>query len=1695
MSGRRLAVVATVEHHDDPVLSRFAVPSADVPAFAEVLGDSGLGGYEVAFLRNPGVQEAFEQVQSLFEGRDQDDSVLFYFRGVMLTGPGGGLFLAGSDTAMGRPADTALDVAQVAVLLQRSRAGQAVVLLDGRTGGPVDAGHHFRAARSAEWQSRVVIAATARPEPPTFAGLIADGVRSGTADRDRDGFIGIGELHDHLRERDPSVRQWVFGSGRQPYVSRVRRQGSDQMTLIAQLAAAAAGEDLSRAVEARETLRRMATGEGRVAAAAAAALRRTSVRIAEPALDFGRVAPGTRQLAAGVPVQGPPLAAASAVSTSAEGLHARLEGGLLRISWFPTVGRLDGAITLDGPAGTARLVVTGEVTEDFDVATGGWVPAAGVNGVEPDPTDAFPPGAVPQGSTGVQVPAGPPPAVSARPGPYPPGVAPAPYGSQGPGGPAYTPHGAGGQAPPAPYGPQGAGAQAPPGTAHAPNRSLENAGGPPVPVDAPPAGSPDLSRQEAAGSPPPDPGTAPAAPMPPGTAAAPARRGPFPPGPPQPGAPQPGVLQPGAPGIVGRASVGPMPPAPAQEGDPVTTSGDEPARSDAPASQETGRVSTPGDEAALTGGPATTDRPHASAAGFDAAVNSPEASGAAADGPAASSPAVPRQRDATRHPISPAGDTAAQSWPGSGGWPSSTPGGFGWSSATTPGSPPAAAESGAISGTPNAPEPTPARTGPTPDPTDAPANTPTGPESSPDRMAPDARSDETGFEPRRPEETEAAQSGAASAPGADVPARPAGSGGQDVREPHPNAEPIGLGSRESHPTAEPIDQGSRESHPTAESIGQGPREPHPTAGSPESSSQSSREPQPTTGSPESSSQDPRKPQATAGPVGSGGHDEPEAGITPGTAGPQSDTAPEVSRPETTADAATPVAGSAPLAGRNPDPQDAADDSPATARAGGDDSRPGGYVGAAVAAAGAAMAARLSNEDVPGEQAPVPDAPRSGDVPEAGATASPNGIAEPDAGGPPRPQRVQGRASMPSQREPGAGWPAASGAGGLWPGEAPEAAELPAAGHEGSSPGAAQHTASGNPWLTSPNRPVSGAQPSAPISGTPAGPWRGTPPSPGAPAGSQPTSGGPAWPAASPTSGSPAAPVPGRPTATGDAPAGPAPTSGSPAAPWHGTAPTSGSPAAPWHGTAPTSGGATAAWPAGSVPTSGSPADPWHGTPPPSANPPWPTGGAAEPTSGQPASPWPGTTPTSGAAPWPGTTPASGAPADPWQQAAPISGSRAAPWPHTAAPTSGSPPNAWPAAAAGGWQAAASPGAAAWPGSTDWAPAPPGGPGQPGGPGPAYPADKPPPRRRGLKVAGILLAIATLAAGSYLGVRLALGGDDRDNATPGAAPQQSVAVDPQGSAAPTEGAPAAPVPVSLAKPVVADRFRLGREPEGVAVSPDNRTVFVADQNSKDVHFVDLGSRKIVAVKVPNTPRFLAVSEDGGRIYVSMFENDFTGNGLAVIDTAKRTVVKTIRTGPRPFEPAVAPDGQVWVPIHNGARVEIFDPRSLTESGRISVPPNPHWVTFSPDGGIAYTANHESSQISVINAKEGLVLRNIKVGRSPHSIAVTPDGRTLIVTNYDLDTVEVFDTGSLKRLHRLAVGKEPQAVITSTDGRHAYVVNEGSDNLSVVDLKAGKVVSTVAVGDSPRVVALSPDGLRLYVTDGGGRTVTVLRTSEK
>ena len=301
--------------------------------------------------------------------------------------------------------------------------------------------------------------------------------------------------------------------------------------------------------------------------------------------------------------------------------------------------------------------------------------------------------------------------------------------------------------------------------------------------------------------------------------------------------------------------------------------------------------------------------------------------------------------------------------------------------------------------------------------------------------------------------------------------------------------------------------------------------------------------------------------------------------------------------------------------------------------------------------------------------------------------------------------------------------------------------------------------------------------------------------------------------------------------------------------------------------------------------------------------------------------------------------------------------------------------------------------------------------------------------------------------------------------------------------------------SFDKPTVVGTIRVGAEPEGVVVSPDGRTLYVANQNSRVLSVVDAASRRVTSVGLRNTPRFVAVSRDGKLVFVSMYEDDKkTGSGVAVVDTATRKVVRYVTTGAQPFTLAVGPDGRIWVPIHSQGRVEVYAGANQRADGRIEVPPNPHSVAFSAGLMRAFTANHEANAVAVIDMSTDRLLKSIPVSKSPHSIATSPDGKTVLVAGYDANTVDLIDAKTLRSTGPFRVGKQPQSVAFATDGGHAYVVNEGGNSVSVLNGRTGTVTATVRVGGSPRAIAVSPDGRLAYVTNGTDNTVSVLRVGE-
>jgi YVTN family beta-propeller protein len=372
----------------------------------------------------------------------------------------------------------------------------------------------------------------------------------------------------------------------------------------------------------------------------------------------------------------------------------------------------------------------------------------------------------------------------------------------------------------------------------------------------------------------------------------------------------------------------------------------------------------------------------------------------------------------------------------------------------------------------------------------------------------------------------------------------------------------------------------------------------------------------------------------------------------------------------------------------------------------------------------------------------------------------------------------------------------------------------------------------------------------------------------------------------------------------------------------------------------------------------------------------------------------------------------------------------------------------------------------------------------------------PPQRRRRGAAALIGGATALVLLGGAGVAVAMTGMRDEDPPPAAAPAPLAAATPAPVTAAPPPSTLSRVPLglraaSVGRPAVVGTIKVGAEPEGVVVAPDGRTVYVANQNSRILSVVDAATRKVTELRLRNTPRFVAMSRDGRLVFVSMYEKDMSGSGVAVVDAAGRRVLRYLSTGVQPYTLAVGPDDRLWVPIHSRGRVEVYPVAGEREDARIDVPPNPHAVAFSGSRMRAFAANHESNAVSVIDMRTDRLIGSVPVSRSPHSVAVSPDGRRALVAGYEANTADLIDTATLKRTGPFKVGRKPQSVAFALDGAHAYVVNEGDNTVSVHNGRTGAITATVRVGRSPRTIAISPDGRLAYVSNGDDDTVSVLR----
>ena len=257
--------------------------------------------------------------------------------------------------------------------------------------------------------------------------------------------------------------------------------------------------------------------------------------------------------------------------------------------------------------------------------------------------------------------------------------------------------------------------------------------------------------------------------------------------------------------------------------------------------------------------------------------------------------------------------------------------------------------------------------------------------------------------------------------------------------------------------------------------------------------------------------------------------------------------------------------------------------------------------------------------------------------------------------------------------------------------------------------------------------------------------------------------------------------------------------------------------------------------------------------------------------------------------------------------------------------------------------------------------------------------------------------------------------------------------------------------------------VGRQPDGIAASPDGRTVYVANFADATVSVIDTASDAVVAtIDVDLGPVGIAVDPAGNEVYVACK----VARTLVVIDAASRTVAASIGVGQGPNDVVVAPDGsRVYVSRSEGDSVAVFDPATRQQTDLLRVGPTPNRLALSPDGEQLYVTLYRNSQLVRITLAGAAPLMQYANGH-PTDVAVSADGTSVYVSG-ESGAIGRFDAATLEPLDGTCGGVRPYGVLPMPGGA-VLVADMGGDAFRV--LGAGAPSETTVDGGPFALAAL-------------------------
>src|SRR5712671_7873516 len=182
-------------------------------------------------------------------------------------------------------------------------------------------------------------------------------------------------------------------------------------------------------------------------------------------------------------------------------------------------------------------------------------------------------------------------------------------------------------------------------------------------------------------------------------------------------------------------------------------------------------------------------------------------------------------------------------------------------------------------------------------------------------------------------------------------------------------------------------------------------------------------------------------------------------------------------------------------------------------------------------------------------------------------------------------------------------------------------------------------------------------------------------------------------------------------------------------------------------------------------------------------------------------------------------------------------------------------------------------------------------------------------------------------------------------------------------------------------------------------------------------------------------------------------------------------------------------------HEVKTVDVFEPNSLQQLGRIPVADDADAILYVPSAKLVYVANGDANIATLIDPEKRITVGTVPLPGKPEFPAFDSQTGVLYQNLEDIDSIVAVDLAKREVIGQwsLTPCEGPSGMAIDSEQRRLFAVCSRNATLVVFDLESHRVITSLKIVGGPDSIAFDGTLHRIYSAGKAGR-LTVIQQND-